>query len=189
LKETEIIRYSLLKDGKIDIELTIDHIYEENYKSVYGFLICFTGNMSDAEDLTQEVFIQVIKSIASYNQNFQLRSWIMSIAKHVAIDHYRRKKFYSLFNDNFFIKLVTNTGLPQESLENKETYKIIQESLTKLKPSYRTVFILRAINDLSIKETATILNCSESKVKVDYHRALALLQKILPKGMKGEIGI
>ncbi|MDQ0888784.1 RNA polymerase sigma-70 factor (ECF subfamily) [Paenibacillus sp. V4I9] len=187
--ETETVSYCLLKDGKIDTELTIDSIYEEHYKSVYGFLICFTGNKSDAEDLTQEVFIKVIKSIANFNRYFQLRSWILSIAKHVAIDHYRRKKFYSLFNDNFFTKLVAKTGSPQENLDTKETNKIIQESLTKLKPNYRSVFILRAINDLSIRETALILNCSESKVKVDYHRAVAMLQKLLTMSMKGEIGI
>ncbi|SFM43637.1 RNA polymerase, sigma subunit, SigX [Paenibacillus sp. 1_12] len=186
--KTETVSYSFLKDGKIDLDLTIDTIYEEHYKSVYGFLICFTGNKSDAEDLTHEVFIQVIKSITTFKQNFHLRSWILSIAKHVAIDHYKRKRFYSLFNDNFFTKMIANTGLPQENLEAKETYKTIQDSLTKLKPNYRSVFILRAINELSIKETAKILNCSESKVKVDYHRALALLQKKLTS-MKGEFDL
>ncbi|SFS77582.1 RNA polymerase sigma factor [Paenibacillus sp. BC26] len=174
-------------DGKIDVELTIRNIYEEHYQSVYGFLICFTGNKSDAEDLTQEVFIQVIRSISSFNRAYQLRTWIFSIAKHVAIDHYRRKKFYSFFSENFIINMVSKSGLPQESLENKETRKVIQESLTKLKPNYRIVFILRAMNELSIKETAAILNCTESKVKVDYHRALGMLQKKLSKTLKGEL--
>ncbi|WP_240633074.1 RNA polymerase sigma factor [Paenibacillus montanisoli] len=132
------------------------------------------------------MFIQVMKSIASFNRAFQLRTWILSIAKHVAIDHYRRKKFYFLFKENFLIHMVSKSGLPQESLENKETRRMIQESLAKLKTKYRLVFILRAINELSIKETAVILNCSESKVKVDYHRALGMLQKKLAKRLKGE---
>jgi RNA polymerase sigma-70 factor (ECF subfamily) len=187
--ETGSISYTLLKDGRLDVELTIDYIYEEHYKTVYGFLVFFTGNISDAEDLTQEVFIQVIKSITNFNRAFQLRTWILSIAKHVAIDHYRRRKFYTLLNDNFFVNMVAKIGLPQENLEIKETNKIIQESLAKLKPNYRTVFILRAINELSIKETASILKCSESKVKVDYHRALAMLQKKLTKSMKGVMDI
>ena len=55
--------------------------------------------------------------------------------------------------------------------------KRVHEAISKLKPNYRTVVILRGINEFSIKETSEILQCSEAKVKVDYHRALKELKR------------
>ncbi len=57
--------------------------------------------------------------------------------------------------------------------------KCVHEAISKLKPNYRAVVILRGINEFSVKETSEVLQCSESKVKVDYHRALKELKKRL----------
>lgn len=57
--------------------------------------------------------------------------------------------------------------------------RLVHAAISKLKPNFRAVVILRGINEFSIKETAEVLNCSESKVKVDYHRALKILRKRL----------
>jgi len=64
--------------------------------------------------------------------------------------------------------------------------KSVHEAISKLKPNYRTVVILRGINEFSIKETSEILQCSESKVKVDYHRALKELKRRINKDV-GEV--
>jgi RNA polymerase sigma-70 factor (ECF subfamily) len=55
----------------------------------------------------------------------------------------------------------------------------LQQAIQSLKPTYRSIVILRGINEFSIKETATILQCNEANVKVDYHRALKVLRKKL----------
>ncbi|NOU74698.1 sigma-70 family RNA polymerase sigma factor [Paenibacillus sp. LMG 31458] len=166
------------------MESTIQLIYEQYHKEVYQFLICFIGNRNDAEDLTHEVFIRILKSLSKFNKTSGLKTWILSIAKHVAIDHYRRKKFYSLFTDAFFMKLTSKDDSPIEQLETKETKLLIWEAISKMKPNYRAVLILRGINELSIKETAEILECSESKVKVNYHRSLGMLEKTLSSLME-----
>lgn len=64
-------------------------------------------------------------------------------------------------------------------MEQNETKRLVHVAISKLKPNFRAVVILRGINELSIKETAEILQCSESKIKVDYHRALKELKKKL----------
>jgi RNA polymerase sigma-70 factor, ECF subfamily len=161
------------------LEKSIETIYEQYYRDVYRFLIVFTGNQNDAEDLTQEVFIRVLKSLSKFNHHYPFKTWVLSIAKHVAIDHYRRKKFYSIFREHFFQKMHSKEGLPYSALEKKTDKEDIYKAIAKLKPNYRSVLILRGINELSVKETAEILNCSESKVKVDYHRALQKLKKLL----------
>ena len=78
------------------LEEKIDKIYNQHYLDVYRFLKCFSGNQNDAEDLTQEVFIRVLNNITEIVNKNNVKTWIFSIAKNVAIDHYRKKRFSSL---------------------------------------------------------------------------------------------
>jgi RNA polymerase sigma-70 factor, ECF subfamily len=158
-----------------NIEDSISEIYIHHHLDVYRFLICFTGNQNDAEDLTQEVFIRVLKNFSDLNRVNALKTWIFSIAKHVAIDHYRKKRFSSIFTEGFFKQLLSTAKEPSELIEQNEMKRYIHSAISKLKPKYKAVVILRGINEFSIKETSEILQCS--KVKVDYHRALKELKK------------
>lgn len=162
-----------------NLEDSISEIYTHHYLQVYRFLICFTGNQNDAEDLTQEVFIRVLNNFSNLDNVNNIKTWILAIAKHVAIDHYRKKKFSTIFSEGFFKQLESTNKKPTELIEQNEMKRNVHEAILKLKPNYRAVVILRGINELSIKETSDILQCSESKVKVDYHRALKILKKKL----------
>lgn len=157
----------------------ITEIYRQYYLDVYRFLICFSGNQSEAEDMTQEVFIRVLNNISNLHKVNNLKTWIFSIAKHVSIDHYRKKRLIGLFTDGFFSQILSTDKEPSEVMEQYETKKSVHVAISKLKPHYRAVVILRGINEFSIKETAEILQCNESKVKVDYHRALKDLKRKL----------
>jgi RNA polymerase sigma-70 factor (ECF subfamily) len=84
--------------------------------------------------------------------------------------------------------MVSKEKGPTELVELSEMQKSVHEGISKLKPNYRAVVLLRGINEFSIKETAEILNCSESKVKVDYHRALIDLKRKLHIDVKEAIG-
>ena len=154
----------------------IEKIYTEHHKDIYKFLICFTGSKNEAEDLTQEVFIRVIKSINNFNGSCTFTTWIFSIAKHTAIDHFRRKKFYSIMKDSFFKNMASTDSDPEQLLIHDESKSQVHQAILQLKPSYRAVIILRGINEFTVAETADILNCSTSKVKVTYHRALKKLK-------------
>ncbi|MEK5063683.1 RNA polymerase sigma factor [Cytobacillus sp. FSL R5-0596] len=161
-----------------NLEDKIIETYNQYYLDVYRFLICFTGNQNDAEDLTQEVFIRVLNNFSDARHG-NLKTWIFSIAKHAAIDHYRKKRFSSIFAEGFFKQIASAEKEPNELMEQNETKRLVHVAISKLKPNFRAVVILRGINELSIKETAEILQCSESKIKVDYHRALKELKKKL----------
>ncbi|WP_045523086.1 RNA polymerase sigma factor [Neobacillus niacini] len=162
-----------------NLEEKIDNIYNRHYLEVYRFLVCFSGNQNDAEDLTQEVFVRVLNNLSNIHSINNLKTWIFSIAKHVAIDHYRKRRFSSLFTDGFFRQIVSTEKEPNVLFEQNEMKRIVHTAISKLKPNYRAVVILRGINEFSIKETSEILKCSQSKVKVDYHRALKELKKRL----------
>lgn len=171
-----------------NLEDSIATIYHLHYLDVYRFLICFSGNQTDAEDLTQEVFIRVLNQISDLNRVTNLKTWIFSIAKHIAIDHYRKKRFSTIFSEGFFKQLISTEKEPNDQIEQNEIRKSVHLAIAKLKPHFRTVIILRGINEFSIKETSEILQCSESKVKVDYHRALKELKKKLHLNIEEVIG-
>ncbi|WP_027408486.1 RNA polymerase sigma factor [Anoxybacteroides tepidamans] len=173
---------------KDHLEERIDEIYKRYYLDVYRFLVCFSGSQNDAEDLTQEVFIRILHNLSNIHHISNIKTWIFSIAKHVAVDHYRKKRFSSLFADGFFRQMASTEKEPNEFMEQSETKQLVRAAIAKLKPHYRAVVILRGINECSIKETAEILQCSEAKVKVDYHRALKELRKKLKMDMKEVMG-
>ncbi|MCG3089300.1 RNA polymerase sigma factor [Sporosarcina cyprini] len=166
------------------IENRLIEIYKEYYYDVYRFVICFTGNKNDAEDLTQEVFIKVLNSLPKFDGNSSsLKTWIFSIAKHTSIDYYRKNKFITIIKDTFFQKLKATDNDPLKYTEQNSIKNDLLEVICKMRPNYRAVVILRGINDFSIKETAAILSCSESKVKVVYHRALKELEQRLNRDL------
>ncbi len=168
-----------------DLDQRIRIIYQNHYHDVYYFLLYFTGNQTDAEDLTQDVFMKLLRALPKYDGRAELKTWIFSIAKYLAIDSYRKKRFQAMFSENFLARLVSSEGRPEESLTAKEEGQELKEALQKLKPQYRMVVILRALKEYSVKETAEILGISESKVKVDFHRALKMLHTYLDKPVEG----
>ncbi|MGO0059186.1 RNA polymerase sigma factor [Brevibacillus fluminis] len=163
-----------------------DQIYHTYHRDVYHFLFCFTGNRGDAEDLMQETFIRVVKSLEKFKGHSQLKTWILAIAKNAAREWARKKKFSHIFSEAFLKSVPTNEGLPETQMLDKEDYQRILAALQTLKPQYRTVVILRLFEEYSVKETAEILACSETKVKVDYHRAIKKMQDELEPSMEGE---
>jgi RNA polymerase sigma-70 factor, ECF subfamily len=151
-------------------------LYDLYFYDVYQYLLYFTNSQEEAEELTQETFFRVLKNTHQFEQRSQMKTWIFSIARNVAIDHNRKLRRVSLFSDFYFLRDKSNLGNPEHEVEMKEEWVSLQTALLKLKPQYRNVVILRGLKEFSIKETAEILNISESKVKVDYHRAIKLLK-------------
>lgn len=170
-----------------DLANRISAIYEEYYDDIYYFLLYFTGRQEDAEDLAQEVFSRLLKILPQYDGRVAMKTWLFSVAKYAAIDQYRKQKWQRLFSDNWLARMMSKEGLPEPQLETKEEMRRIKQALQKLKPQLRIVVILRYIEDYSIKETAQILEIPETKVRVDCHRGLKALQKILGESPEGGI--
>lgn len=156
----------------------IKELYDEFYKDVYHFSLYFTNKKQDAEDITQETFIKVLKNIDQLKDLTKKKPWILSIARNTAIDLMRKQKLHHFLSKKMMEQqLHSNDDYKKDRLINAEIWKELQLALLKLKPHYRSVVILRALNDLSIKETAEALKCKEEKVRVDFHRALKQLKK------------
>lgn len=169
-----------------DTEHAIRTIYRQHFKDVYHFIVSFTNNQDEAEDLTQEVFIRLFKSLPTFQGESGLRTYIFSIARNVAVDHYRKVKRRMILGE-VFTKFIPASGKnTEEIVEQRESISEVHTALNELKPKYRLVIILRGINEFSICETAKIMRCSETNVKVTYHRALKHLREKLEQTGKWE---
>lgn len=170
-----------------DLATRISAIYEAYYDDIYYFLLYFTGRQEDAEDLVQEVFSRLLQILPQYDGRVGMKTWLFTIAKYAAIDQYRKQKWQRLFSDNWLSAVKSTEGLPEPLLETKEDMHLIKVALQKLKPQLRMIVILRYIKEYSVKETAEMLAIPETKVRVDCHRGLKALQKILGKSSEGGI--
>jgi RNA polymerase sigma-70 factor, ECF subfamily len=159
-------------------------VYEEYSDKVYGYLLLLTGKKEVAEDLTQETFLKVYKHYDQFNGDSQMFTWLVKIARNVAIDYLRRVnrlRFFSL--DKYVVQSCQPS--PVEIIVKGEKTTLLYKTIKSLKLSYQEVLILRKIKEFSIKETAMILGWSESKVKITTSRAMAALKKELKR--RGEL--
>lgn len=163
----------------------LDELYQTYFDDVYKYLLFFTNNQNDAEDLTQETFIKVFRKFGSFQHKSSVKTWIYSIAKNIAIDYFRKKKTLSFMPD-FFSKLnIADRNRTDEQLEKMDDWEGLQQALLKLKSDHRNVIILRGLQEMSTKETAEILGWTESKVKVTYHRALKEMKRFVQRSDEG----
>lgn len=146
-------------------------------KDVYRFLLYYIGS-GDIDDLVQEVFIRAIKGMDSYKGQSSPKTWLISIARNVGIDELRKRKRDQLKKEAAITYYEEeNETSPDVFLYLNESNQHLYRVIHSLKANYRDVVILRAIKELTIAETADVLNWTESKVRSTYHRALKALEK------------
>ncbi|MBW8352029.1 RNA polymerase sigma factor [Bacillus sp. IITD106] len=158
------------------------HLYSND---VYNFLVYYTGS-TDVEDLVQEVFIKVIKGLKSYKGESSPKTWIFSIARNVAIDDARKRNKKKKFS--FDEQMIMSDGeTPEKIFLQNEEKQTLYTAIQKLKSNYREVIILRGIKEMTVSETAEILNWKEEKVRSTYSRALKSLRKLQGGDLNDEL--
>jgi RNA polymerase sigma-70 factor (ECF subfamily) len=156
---------------------------------VYNLILSFLQNTEDAEDVTQEVFIEVFRSLNKFKGNSTISTWIYRISVNKSLDFLRkknRKKRFAFINilftnedKNQEIIQVANFEHPGVLLEQKENARILFKLINELKENQKTAFILFHIEELSQKEIAEIMGISSKAVELLIRRAkLKLKEKI-----------
>ncbi|KAB2335177.1 RNA polymerase sigma factor [Bacillus mesophilum] len=160
-----------------------EQIYDEYSDKIYSYIFLLVHEKGAAEDLTQDTFIRAYKYMHQFNGESHIFTWLIKISRHIAIDYLRKKNRF-LFIPIEHFQFGSQGETPQEIILKGEKIEVLYKAIKKLKLSYQEVIILRKIKEFSIKDTASILNWSENKVKITTSRALASLKKELEK--KGE---
>ncbi|QDI93168.1 sigma-70 family RNA polymerase sigma factor [Salicibibacter halophilus] len=166
------------------MDRTFDRLYEQYHQSIYQFIFYMVRDQNAAEELVQDVYIKVLGSYENFDGKSNEKTWLFSIAKHLAIDYIRKenrqkRKWLGTIVSNDKIDVHDPAPLPEEIALAKDEVRAVYEALGTCSIAHRQVLILRFIQSLSVKETAESLGWSESKVKTTQHRAIKQMRKIL----------
>jgi len=176
-----------LKDGQIrfpDNGSVVRHV--EKWAKVRGDNLAyrFTSSHSAAEDLTQEVFIRVYRSLSQYDATLgDLSNWLMRLARNLVIDDYRKRQRTPTESGddlaNHEYHLPTATDNPQRTLERKERRLQVLAAINKLSHDLRECVILRDIEELTYQDIVDLLKIPEGTVKSRINRGRIELAKVL----------
>jgi RNA polymerase sigma-70 factor (ECF subfamily) len=162
-------------------------LFEQNRKRIFSLAYQYTRNTEDAEDILQETFIKTYNHLNKYklDKDSNFSSWIYRIGINCSIDYIRRKKDKpgnrSDWNKLEPILSDDNNSNPEHSAGVEELRQKISILVEGLSPRQRMVFILKHYQQLSIKEIAENLGCSEGSVKKQLFRAISALKNPLKK--------
>jgi RNA polymerase sigma-70 factor (ECF subfamily) len=167
-------------------------------RRVYGLLFRMLGRRDEAEDLAQEVFVQVFKAIDQFRGESKLSTWVYRIAINLSKN---RLKYNERRHDGEHDEVeamaervslnqavgVTSAGVdrPDDLYRGREMERVVQRALAQLEADFREVLVLRDIEDLSYEEIAQITGLADGTVKSRIHRARAQL-KVLVEQALGE---
>jgi RNA polymerase sigma-70 factor (ECF subfamily) len=177
-------RIKAIKKGDQNAYAEIVEIYKNK---VYQLCYRMLGNRHEAEDVAQEAFIRAYVNIHTYNPNMKFSSWLYRIATNLSIDRIRKKKpdFYldaevsGTDGLTMYSQLATTEASPEEALESLELQETVQKAILKLPEKYRSVIVLKYIEELSLQEISEILDLPVGTVKTRIHRGREALRKQL----------
>jgi RNA polymerase sigma-70 factor (ECF subfamily) len=146
------------------------------------FNLCFRilGEAAEAEDASQETFLRAYRSLASYDPQRKLSSWLLSIASHHCIDRLRRRRLVSLPLEDLgpAEDPADPSPGPEASLANSERQLAVRRLLDHLAPQDRAAIVLRYWYDLPVEEIGETLGLSVSAVKSRLHRARRTMAQV-----------
>ena len=159
----------------------------ERYRSmVYRVAFQFAGNHHDAEDIAQEVFIKVYRSLEKFRQDAQLTSWLYRIAMNACIDHRRRHTLLGRPSageeaEQRLLNTPEESPGPEAHAYASELGELLQSEIARLPHGQRLVFIMRHHHGLKLCEIADALGLAEGTVKRQLHAAIHRLRQSLTR--------
>jgi RNA polymerase sigma-70 factor (ECF subfamily) len=176
----ELIRRARSGDG-----VAWEEIVTSFSRRIFNLAYRFTSSVEAAEDLTQEVFIRIYKTLDQYDpKQGDLSNWLMRLARNLIIDDYRHRQrnpqntMADTVDDHSYHLRAVGTSA-QKEMERRELCANVQEGIDKLPADLRTCVILRDIEELSYQEIVDVLKIPEGTVKSRINRGRIELAKIL----------
>jgi RNA polymerase sigma-70 factor, ECF subfamily len=149
-------------------------IVRQHWRKVFNIAYKFTGKHDEAEDLTQDVFLKIFKSLDTFDRRANFQTWLVSVSRNLCIDHYRsvRKERETIDRDVDPGELTpaAPTTSPIAALEQRDRVNLLKKAMDHLPPTLRSAVLLRDIQELSYQEIADRLHLPEGTVKSRINR-------------------
>lgn len=156
-------------------------------RKIFNLCYRFTGHASEAEDLTQEIFIKIFQTLRTFDAaQGTFITWLNRVARNHLVDHYRRTRkdrmTSSLDDDEGPVSETPSPAAgPSAGVESRERRELLQRGLDKLSPDLREAVVLRDLNDLDYDEIATVLGVPQGTVKSRINRGRLELARVLKR--------
>lgn len=188
-KETEIALARELLEGKLE---AFDTFVEAFHARLFQYALLVCGQREDAEEVAQETLLKVFQNFDQLREPERVRAWVFRIARNACLMKRRRSVFaptQELSLDELMpsgdsgserkLEIADWSRLPDEEILRAELRSVLHEAIQGLPDIYKTVLLLRDVEELSTEEAAEILDVSQDVVKTRLHRArLAVRQKL-----------
>jgi RNA polymerase sigma-70 factor (ECF subfamily) len=166
-------------------EAAWEYLVKTHTRRVYAICYRFTNSQTDAEDITQEVFLRLFRTLSSFrSREGSFVVWLTRVTRNLLIDHYRRTRQERATESIESQLPVLQEQSPSASrtdarLAGREATEILQAALQKLSPDLRETVVLRDLEELEYREIAQVLSVPEGTVKSRLNRGRAELARVL----------
>jgi RNA polymerase sigma-70 factor (ECF subfamily) len=172
-----------------DPPVTVEQVFHEYAPRVYNLARRLLGSDADAEDVTQDVLLQVVRKLHTFRGESALPTWLHRVTVNAALAHRRKRAVREEHQDRDPLDLILEQGPPtqvrrwrvgpeQEALDH-ETQRLIERAIAELPESYRDVFVLADVEGLPNADIADMLGMSVPAVKSRLHRARLMMRHAL----------
>ena len=171
-----------------------EEIVQRYHRRIYNICYRFAGSGDDAQDLTQDVFIKMYKTLNTYDvERGAFMTWVTTITRNLLVDLFRKSK-HDRMTDSLdaapsehedaipLSDRIQDRGLPPDArVQSRETGEAVHLALQRLSPELREAVILRDLQDMDYKEIASVLRVPEGTVKSRINRGRAELARLLQR--------
>jgi RNA polymerase sigma-70 factor, ECF subfamily len=170
-------------------QVSWERIVRLHWRKVFNVAYKFVGKHDEAEDLTQDIFLKIFRSLHTFDRRANFQTWLISVSRNLCIDHYRsvRKERETIDRDVDAGDLspVSREVSPYASLEHANQRALLREALDLLAPTLRSAVLLRDIKEYSYQEIADTLGLPEGTVKSRINRGRLELARQIRRLQEG----
>lgn len=175
-----------INEAKNGNQTAFNFLLDAYWLSVYQYQLKRTQNEEDAEDVTIQTFSKAFDKIDTFSEEYQFKTWLISISKNVHIDFLRKKKSSISITttkeqEEEVYRVIDDAPSPEDKLITEQNLAKLLRDIKQLKPKYQEIINLRYFQELSYKEIATELSEPMNNVKVKLLRAKKLLAEVIKK--------
>ena len=167
-----------------------DLIVRQYWRKVFNVAYKFVGKHDEAEDLAQDIFLKIFKSLDTFDRRANFQTWLISVSRNLCIDHYRsvRKERETIDRgvDAAELSPQSSDAGPIAALEQRDRVLLLRQALAALPETLRTAVLLRDIQELSYQEIADKLRLPEGTVKSRINRGRTELARQIRK-LRGDV--
>ncbi len=184
---------ALVTEAKAGSYAAFENLVNRYEKKIYRLGLNITGNPQDAEDVLQETFLKAFEHLPEFREDSRFYTWIVRIAVNEGLMKLRKRRSDKAVSIEDAIdeegeviprEFADWKPNPEQTLAQAELQAILQSAAQSLPPTFRMVFLLRDVEELSTEETAQLLRLTEGAVKARLHRARLHLREELSKTLK-----